>query len=165
MNEDERRRFTQQIFEEELDGAALIGNSSTWRALPVIRNREWSVGRHVLIGDALHSAHPSIGSGTRIAMEDAISLVDALMRHPASILDALAAFRLTREAAKQKLMDAAEKSFMWYESFAERVASLEPIEFVFDFMTRTGRVNRSRLQAEYPQFMARYGARHTRAAP
>jgi 2-polyprenyl-6-methoxyphenol hydroxylase-like FAD-dependent oxidoreductase len=159
MDEDERRQFTEEIFAEELGGARLISNASVWRSLPVIRNTVWSVGRHVLIGDALHSAHPTIGSGTRIAMEDAISLVEAVTLHPASIPTALATFRRIREPGKQKLVDAAEKSFMWYERFADKVTGLEPVEFVFDFLTRTGRVDRSRLEAEYPQFMARYGQR------
>jgi 2-polyprenyl-6-methoxyphenol hydroxylase-like FAD-dependent oxidoreductase len=159
MDEDERRRFTEKLFEEELGGTALISNASAWRSLAVIRNREWCVGSNVLIGDALHSAHPTIGSGTRIAMEDSISLVEALVLHPTSVPKALAAFRLMREPGKQKLVDAAEKSFMWYEGFSQRVTGLGPIEFVFDFLTRTGRVDRSRLEAEYPKFMARYGHR------
>ena len=159
MDEDKRRRFTETVFAEELGGAALISNASVWRPLPVIRNREWSSDRYVLIGDALHSAHPTIGSGTRIAMEDSISLVEALILHPTSIPDALATFRRLREPGKQKLVDAAEKSFMWYEGFSDRLLALEPVEFVFDFLTRTGRVDRSRLEAEYPRFMARYGHR------
>ena len=164
MNDDERRVFTESIFAEELGEAPLISNASAWRSLPVIRNREWSVGRRVLIGDALHSAHPTIGSGTRIAMEDSIALADALSTHTSDVPAALAAFRRMREPGKQKLVNAAEKSFMWYEEFATRMTALGPVEFVFDYLMRTGRVDRSRLETEYPRFMSRYGHRWRGAA-
>jgi 2-polyprenyl-6-methoxyphenol hydroxylase-like FAD-dependent oxidoreductase len=70
MDVDEARLFAEGVFARELDGHPLISNNSLWRQLPVVRNREWYVGNCVLLGDALHSAHPTIGSGTRIAMED-----------------------------------------------------------------------------------------------
>lgn len=158
MSDDERRGLAEQVFAEELGGCALISNKSLWHSLSVVRSTQWSVGHRVLIGDALHSAHPSIGSGTRIAMEDAIALADALASSPADMRSALATFRLAREPAKAKLVAAAEKSFMWYESFPAKVDALDPIPFVFDFLTRTGRVDAARLNAEYPRFMKRYGA-------
>jgi 2-polyprenyl-6-methoxyphenol hydroxylase-like FAD-dependent oxidoreductase len=157
MDDESARRLAEGVFARELQGHPLIGNNSSWRRLPVVRNREWSVGNCVLIGDALHSAHPTIGSGTRIAMEDSIALANALAHHPQDIGRALAAFRRIREPQKNKLVAASEKSFMWYESFAQKVESLEPIPFVFDFLMRTGRVTRQRLHTEYPHFMARYG--------
>jgi 2-polyprenyl-6-methoxyphenol hydroxylase-like FAD-dependent oxidoreductase len=157
MSDDERQAFTEALFAEELGGNRLISNKSQWHSLPVIRNRAWSVGHRVLIGDALHSAHPTIGSGTRIAMEDSIALVDALGAEP-DILRALAEFRRAREPQKQKLVSAAEKSFMWYETIAEKLDSLEPAPLVFDFMTRTGRIDEVRLFAEFPQFMRAHAA-------
>ena len=78
MSEDERRRVAEEIFAPELAGAPLLSNKSNWRQLPVIRNSCWFHGNRVLIGDALHSAHPSIGSGTRIAMEDSIALAESI---------------------------------------------------------------------------------------
>lgn len=158
MSDDERRLLAEQVFAEELGGSPLISNKSVWHCLPVVRNRQWSVDHRVLIGDALHSAHPSIGSGTRIAMEDAIALADALTRSPNDIRGTLAGFREAREPAKAKLVAAAEKSFTWYESFPAKVEALDAVPFVFDFLTRTGRVDAARLQAEYPEFMKRYGA-------
>lgn len=160
MDEDARRRFAEEVFAEELEGHSLISNKSDWRTLPVIRNRHWHVGHRVLIGDALHSAHPSIGSGTRIAMEDAIALADALQQQRNDLPAALALFRRTREPQKEKWVSAAEKSFTWYESFGAKMDALSPIEFVFDFMTRTGRVDTERLKSEYPEFMKRY-VRHS----
>jgi 2-polyprenyl-6-methoxyphenol hydroxylase-like FAD-dependent oxidoreductase len=159
MNDDQRRVVAEEVFAEELAGTKLISNKSTWGCLPVIRNREWSVGHRVLIGDALHSAHPSIGSGTRIAMEDSIALIDALALSPLDIPAALAMFRQTREPGKNKLVAAAEKSFTWYESFADKMDKLDAVPFVFDFMMRTGRIDAARLYQEYPEFMNRYAAR------
>jgi 2-polyprenyl-6-methoxyphenol hydroxylase-like FAD-dependent oxidoreductase len=155
MDDAERQRITEEIFAEELGGKPLISNKSLWHSLPVTRNRNWHVGRTVLIGDALHSAHPTIGSGTRIAMEDSIALVEALTAH-ADVEQALDKFERDREPAKQKLVVAAEKSFTWYERIAPRLETLEPATLVFDFMMRTGRIDEARLIAEYPTFMAKY---------
>lgn len=159
MDDSERQRLAEQVFEAELGGAPLLSNNSRWQRLPVVRNRRWSVGNRVLVGDALHSAHPTIGSGTRIAMEDSIALAQALQASPGDIPQALAAFRQLREPSKRKLVQAAEKSFAWYEAFGARMQSLEPVPFVFDFMMRTGRIDDERLCMEYPDFMARYGTR------
>jgi 2-polyprenyl-6-methoxyphenol hydroxylase-like FAD-dependent oxidoreductase len=156
MDDEQRRRFAEEVFARELDGHPLISNASSWRVLPVIRNRHWFAGRHVLIGDALHSAHPTIGSGTRIAMEDAIDLAECLKAHETDIDAGLAAFERTRKPSKQKLVDAAEKSFTWYEGVAQKMDTLAPAAFVFDFMTRTGRIDEARLLQEFPRFMGRY---------
>lgn len=155
MDDDARKIFAEELFAEELNGYDLISNKSIWHSLPVTRSRNWSVGNRVLLGDALHSAHPTIGSGTRIAMEDSIALVDALCLE-ADIPAAVAAFQRSRAPAKQKLIDAAEKSFNWYENVGPRLDALDPVTFVFDFMTRTGRIKEQRLLAEYPRFMERY---------
>jgi 2-polyprenyl-6-methoxyphenol hydroxylase-like FAD-dependent oxidoreductase len=160
MGEDEARRFAEGIFARELQGHSLISNNSAWRQLPVIRNREWSAGNCVLIGDALHSAHPTIGSGTRIAMEDSIALASALDQYRGDIERSLAAFRRLREPQKNKLVTASERSFRWYERFPEKMDTLDAVPFVFDFLMRTGRVTRHRLYTEYPLFMARYGSRN-----
>lgn len=158
MNDDQRRLLAQEVFAEELTGSELISNKSNWHRLPVVRNAEWFAGHRVLIGDALHSAHPTIGSGTRIAMEDSIALVDALSGLPRSIPAALQEFRRIREPAKAKLVSAAEKSFTWYEEFASKMNGQGAVAFVFDFLTRTGRVDESRLLAEYPEFMRLYAS-------
>ena len=74
MSPEDTLQFCEMLFAETLDGAALISNDSHWRRFPVVRNRSWSAGNRVLLGDALHTAHFSIGSGTRLALEDAIAL-------------------------------------------------------------------------------------------
>lgn len=156
MNDDERQCYAESVFAEELESTKLINNKSAWRCLPVIRNERWSVGHHVLIGDALHSAHPTIGSGTRIAMEDAIDLAEALRSCDGRIPAALDHFERSRKPVKQKLVDAGEKSFMWYEGVGQKMDTLAPAPFVFDFMTRTGRISEERLCGEFPNFMRRY---------
>ncbi len=162
MTDEERNAAAAEIFAEELDGHPLISNNSIWRQLPVIRNRRWYTGHTVLIGDALHSAHPSIGSGTRIAMEDSIALADALQANSGAasvnIAQALAEFKMKRSVSKQKLVDAMDRSVAWYGDVARKMEELEPVAFVFDFLTRTGRITEERLRADFPVFMSRYSA-------
>jgi 2-polyprenyl-6-methoxyphenol hydroxylase-like FAD-dependent oxidoreductase len=162
MSEEQGKALAEEIFAEELAGHPLVTNKSLWHSLPVTRVKEWSVGRTVLIGDALHSAHPSIGSGTRIAMEDSIALVEAIGDGSDPVETALRRFREQREPGKMKLVRAAERSIAWYENVAPKMESLNAVDFVFDFMMRTGRIDEARLTAEYPDFMRIHGADWTR---
>lgn len=156
LDDKARTALAEDIFAEELQGHKLISNKSLWYSLPVTRVKQWSVGNRVLIGDALHSAHPSIGSGTRIAMEDSIALFQALEQADGDVTRGLALFREQREPAKAKLVSAAEKSIDWYEHIIPRIDDLSPAALVFDYMMRTGRVDEARLVSEYPQFMDRF---------
>jgi len=157
MPNEQRQALFETVFTPELDGHLLVSNNSNWRQFPVIRNKHWHHGRQVLIGDAETSAHFSIGSGTRIAMEDAIALADALVRDGdnASVgaIDRLRLFARTRGPEKSKLISASEKSYRWYENIAEWMERYTPYEFVHAFMTRTGRVSDQRLAAAYPDLM------------
>jgi 2-polyprenyl-6-methoxyphenol hydroxylase-like FAD-dependent oxidoreductase len=110
----------------------------------------------VLLGDALHTAHFSIGSGTRLAIEDAIALVKALEAE-ADIATALRRYQAERKPIVQKLVSAARTSAGWYEHFAEHM-KLELMDFAYSYITRSGRVDDSRLRAMSPAFMARYEA-------
>lgn len=165
MSDEERTKLAEEVFADELGGHPLISNKSTWNTLPVIRNKEWFVGNRVLIGDALHNAHPSIGSGTRIAMEDSIALFSALDECDGDVATALPLFREVREPQKQKMVFAAEKSFCWYESFGSRMQTFSSVNFVFDFLVRTGRIDLERLHAEYPRFVKNYAERWTMNGP
>jgi len=156
LSDEERTAVAEQVFREELEGRPLISNKSVWGSLPVTRVKEWSIGNCVLIGDALHSAHPSIGSGTRIAMEDSIALYQALAEAPGDVARGLKLFREQREPMKNKLVSAAEASIAWYEKIAARLDSMTPGELVFDYMMRTGRVDEARLREEYPIFLEQY---------
>jgi 2-polyprenyl-6-methoxyphenol hydroxylase-like FAD-dependent oxidoreductase len=89
-------------------------------------------------------------------MEDAIALSDAVVATEGTLTDKLTAFQRTRQPAKQKLLDAMERSYTWYENFPQKMASLDSVDFVFDFMARTGRIDYERLAAEFPEFMRRY---------
>jgi 2-polyprenyl-6-methoxyphenol hydroxylase-like FAD-dependent oxidoreductase len=157
MTPEQQVSFTENLFEEELEGGRVLYNKSIWRALPVIRVKEWSVENTVLVGDALHSPHPSIGSGTRLSMGDASALADAISRCPDDLPSALMEYRKMREPAKVKLVTAMERSLEWYELIGNRLDSLEPVELVFDWMARTGRMNLQRLREVAPDFMAKYG--------
>lgn len=167
MSGDECRALFEQVFAPELDGHALISNNSSWRQFPVVRNSSWVAGRHVLLGDAQTSAHFSIGSGTRIAMEDAIALADALTSGPdnAPAAERLARFAAARGPQKDKLIGASERSYLWYERIGEWIDKYTPHEFIYAFMTRTGRMNDARLARLYPELfeLIRPRARHQTA--
>jgi len=155
MDEAGTKAYCERVFAATLDGYPLVANRSTWRRFPKIGNERWSVGHHVLIGDALRTAHFSIGSGTRLAFEDAIALAKALREHPASIVDALAAFEAARKPIVAKLVAAANASAGWYERFAEHMR-LEPWEFAWQYIQRSGRVDVERLRRVSPKFVAGY---------
>jgi 2-polyprenyl-6-methoxyphenol hydroxylase-like FAD-dependent oxidoreductase len=157
MNAETAREFCQRVFAETLGGAALISNKSIWRQFPKVWNQRWSVGNRVLLGDALHTAHFSIGSGTRLAMEDAIALARSLEHHPDDIPVALAAYEEARKPAVQKLIAAANASAEWYEHFAGHMG-LAPLEFAMSYITRSGRVDLERLRKTSPAFVTAYEA-------
>ena len=159
MPADEARRFCEEVFADALDGHKLISNNSIWRQFPKIRNERWSVGKSVLLGDALHTAHFSIGSGTRLAMEDAIALDKALAGNVGITL-ALQAYEATRRPIVEKLVSAANASADWYENFASHLA-LAPIDLAMSYIRRSGRVDLDRLQQVSPLFAGRY--RHERS--
>jgi benzoate-CoA ligase family protein len=156
MDEAESARACEAIFADVLDGAPLIANKSMWRQFPRLWCENWVAGRHVLLGDAAHTAHFSIGSGTRLAMEDAIALVRALSSHD-DIDQALAAYQAERQPIARKIVDAANTSAAWYESFAAKM-DLSPVDFGLDYLMRSGRIDMDRLRRMAPDFMARYDA-------
>jgi 2-polyprenyl-6-methoxyphenol hydroxylase-like FAD-dependent oxidoreductase len=145
------------VFADTLQGHPLVSNKSVWRNFPWIWNEHWSFKNMVLIGDALHSAHFSIGSGTRLAIEDVIALVKALEAER-DIPAALARFEAMRKPVVKKLVAAARASAAWYEHFPEHM-KLAPMDFAYSYITRSGRVDDARLRAMSPLFMARYEAR------
>lgn len=158
MSAEARQALFETVFAPELAGHGLVSNNSIWRQFPVILNANWHVGKQVLIGDALTSAHFSIGSGTRIAMEDAMALADAIVAHPGDVPAALEQYEAVRKPEKAKLISASEASYNWYERIREWMDLPTPHEFVFRFMTRTGRVDAERLRAQFPALMAELAA-------
>lgn len=151
MPEPETLRYAERLFAETLEGHALVSNRSIWRNFPNIRNERWSSGNTVLIGDALRTAHFSIGSGTRLAMEDAIALAKALSEEN-TISKALAAFEAARRPIVEKLVAAADASGAWYERFPEHM-KLAPREFARSYIQRSGRIDPERLRKTSPRFV------------
>ena len=155
MEENEARARCEKIFADALGGARLISNNSIWRRFPQVSNQRWHHGKHVVIGDAAHTAHFSIGSGTRLAMEDAIALERALHEAGDDIGKALPAYEAARKPIVEKIVRGATASASWYENFAGHMA-LAPMEFAMSYIQRSGRVDAERLRKLSPQFMAQY---------
>ncbi len=155
MREAAAKQICERVFAEDLGGHPLVSNRSIWRQFPNVRNERWSCDKCVLIGDALHTAHFSIGSGTRLAMEDAIALDRALARHPRDVREALPSFEASRRPILEKLVAAADRSARWYERFPEHMA-LEPIDLAMSYVMRSGRIDLGRLRRLSPRFVARY---------
>ena len=153
---EESQAICERIFAGTLDGHRLISNKSVWRNFPWIWNERWSHRNVVLIGDALHTAHFSIGSGTRLAIEDAIALTKALEAET-DLPAALARYERERKPIVQKLVTAARTSADWYEHFPEHM-KLGLLDFTYSYITRSGRIDDARLRAMSPQFMARFEA-------
>ncbi|MFZ1194489.1 MAG: FAD-dependent monooxygenase [Pseudolabrys sp.] len=154
MDEEQTRSFCERVFAQALDGNQLISNKSTWRQFPIVHNEHWSVGNCVLVGDALHTAHFSIGSGTRLAMEDAIAL-DKALTHSDDIGAALAAYEAARRPILEKLVSGANGSATWYEHFAEHMR-LAPVDFAMSYITRSGRIDIDRLRRLSPRFVDQF---------
>ena len=157
MSDAESRAYCGAVFAPDLDGHPLMSNRSIWRQFPLVSNRHWFHGNVALLGDALRTVHFSIGSGTRLAMEDGIALVSALEAVRGDVSAGLAHYEANRRPVVEKLHGAANASAQWYERMADKMP-LSPYDFAHDYMTRTGRVSDERLQRIAPRFMARYAA-------
>jgi 2-polyprenyl-6-methoxyphenol hydroxylase-like FAD-dependent oxidoreductase len=163
MSIDESKAVCEEVFADALGGGELLSNKSVWRNFPWLWNETWSFKNMVLIGDALHTAHFSIGSGTRLAMEDAIALAKALDDTPGNLEAALADYQAKRKPIVEKLVAAARRSAEWYEHFPAHM-TLDLMDFGMSYITRSGRIDPARLQAMSPAFMARYASVKSAAA-
>ena len=157
MSDGESRAYCERVFAPDLGGHPLVTNKSIWRQFPLLRTRQWYVGNTVLIGDALRTVHFSIGSGTRLAFEDAIALDRAFEEAGEDVPRALAAFERERRPVVEKIISAANASSYWYERLPDKMA-LEPWQLAYDYMTRSGRMTDERLRELSPKFMARVDA-------
>lgn len=155
MDEATTRQFCERIFAETLDGHPLVTNKSVWRNFPKVSNRNWIAGNKVLVGDALRTAHFSIGSGTRLAFEDVIALAKTLKEHPADVSAALASYEAARRPIVDKLVTAANTSAQWYEHFRGRM-ELHPWELAWSYIQRSGRVDIEKLRKVSPKFVEGY---------
>ncbi len=158
MSEDETRSTLERIFAQTLEGHPLISNRSIWRQFPIVHNQRWSAGNKVILGDALHTAHFSIGSGTRLAIEDAIALARAIKANPRDVTAALSSYEAQRKPILDKLVRAANASAEWYESFGTYMA-LPPYDFAMSYLSRTGRMDIERIRKVAPKFVAEWEKR------
>ena len=152
MDEAESARFMEGVFAADLDGHPLITNRSLWRSFPMIRSGSYVMGKVVLLGDAKATAHFSIGSGTKLAMEDAIALFESLRAEPA-VPDALAHFEKTRREEVEKTQHAADVSLVWFEQ-VRRFWGMDPVQFAFGVMTRSKSITYDNLRLRAPDFVA-----------
>jgi 2-polyprenyl-6-methoxyphenol hydroxylase-like FAD-dependent oxidoreductase len=157
MEDMESRGLCEKVFADALEGRRLISNNSIWRRFPQVWNDRWHHEKYVLIGDALRATHFSIGSGTRLAMEDAIALDRALAGQGDDIAAALPAFEAARRPIVKKIVAGASASAAWYEHFAEHM-ELGGTEFAMSYMMRSGRIDIERLRKLSPRFVERYEA-------
>jgi anthraniloyl-CoA monooxygenase len=146
-------RYFEKVFEKELGGHPLLVNRSIWRRFPVVRNAKWHHGNMVLLGDAAHSAHFSIGSGTKLALEDAIALRAALDRG-GDVEASLAAYEAERRPPSESVQRAAQISLEWFEQ-TERHVKKPPLTFAFALLTRSLRVTHENLALRDPDLVDR----------
>ncbi len=145
--------YCERLFARELAGTGLLANRSIWRNFPNVRTGRWHSGRLVLIGDAAHTAHFSIGSGTKLAIEDAMALAGAVRARPDDIPAALADYEAGHRPEVEALQRAALVSQRWFEESERYYARLEPIQFAFSLLTRSLRISHENLKLRDPAFV------------
>ncbi|MGE0736944.1 MAG: bifunctional salicylyl-CoA 5-hydroxylase/oxidoreductase [Alphaproteobacteria bacterium] len=151
LSEPELLAYFEKLFARILQGHKLISNKSIWRQFPTIKNEKWHFRNIVLIGDALHTAHYSIGSGTKLAMEDAIVLCDSLLESP-TILDGLERFQEVRQEEVEKTQHAADVSVIWTEN-PHRYWDMEPIQAAFSMLSRSKQITYENLRVRDAKFI------------
>ena len=159
MSERESLAYCERAFAEDLQGHTLLSNKSSWFRYTIVKNRRWYHDNIVLIGDALRTGHPSVGSGTRLAMQDSIALFDAYKACGADVPQLLAQFVQIRQPGSDALQQAAIKSTEWYENLGPKL-HLDPISFAYDYVTRSGRVDHAEVRKRDPELAAAYERLH-----
>jgi anthraniloyl-CoA monooxygenase len=155
-SEEESIAYCEKLFADDLAGHSLMSNRSLWVSFVTLRNESWHEGNVVLMGDAAHTAHFTIGSGTKLAMEDAVSLADALERHE-ELEPALVDYELERQPVVERFQQAATESATYFEN-VKRYAAFEPIQFAFNLLTRSGRITHLELEKRDPTLVRRADA-------
>ncbi len=156
MSSDATREYLERVFQKDLEKAPLLSNKSNWLNFTIVTNKHWYFENTGLLGDALHTAHFSIGSGTKLAMEDAIAMHQCFATTE-RVEDALRKFELTRKPVIEEYQAAAFESMRWFEN-AQAYMNLSPIALAYALMTRSGRVDYEKLRERSPDFIARYEA-------
>jgi len=144
--------FCADVFADALRGKPLLANNSRWIRFATLRTRCWRDGNLILIGDAAHTAHFSIGSGTKLAMEDALALA-ACLHENTNVDTALIAYEIERRPVVESAQRAAQASLEWFENISQYTRQ-EPLQFAFNLLTRSRRVTYWNLKARDPEFVA-----------
>jgi anthraniloyl-CoA monooxygenase len=160
MSADKTLDYVGEVFAPDLNGHKLLSNNSKWINFLLVKNRNWFFENVVLIGDALHTAHFSIGSGTKLAMEDAIALAESFQQ-TANVSEALTHFTQTRRPVIQDYQAAAFESMQWFENAASYM-HLSPMELAYVLMMRSGRVTYDDLKRRAPEFIEQYESSNPR---
>jgi anthraniloyl-CoA monooxygenase len=159
--------YLEKLFAEQIDGRRLLVNNSRWGNFRTRRTARWSVTEPrpvALLGDAVHTAHFSVGSGTKMAMEDAVALAGALAEHPDDLAAALTAYEKSAQPSVVRIQDSARPSLAWWEHFGTYHDEFEPWQFAYHFLSRS--ITDARLARRAPDFVgsahrqwvARHGA-------
>ena len=147
-----------EVFKKELGGEHLITNNSLWRNFPQVKNTKYYHDNIVLLGDALHTAHFSIGSGTKLAMEDAVVLNDSINGFDGDLSRALPEFQKVRQPAVDSIQRAAQVSMEWFEDVERYYDAMEPMEFSYSLLTRSLRINHENLRSRDTKLVAEIDA-------
>ena len=160
VNDEHGIEFCRERFAGILGDHRLVGNNSKWLNFRTIRNRRWHDGRTVLLGDSAHTAHYSIGSGTKLAMEDAVALAWAFRERPGeSVADVLTAYEEERRQVVDSTQRAAQASLEWFEDIGRYVG--QPArQFAFNLLTRSRRITYENLRLRDEEFVAAVDAEH-----
>jgi anthraniloyl-CoA monooxygenase len=156
LSDEATRDYLSTVFSNDLHGHPLMSNNSKWINFVNVKNRNWSYRNLVLLGDALHTAHFSIGSGTKLALEDAIALHNSFKAQQ-DVEAALRDFESARKPIIEEYQEAAYESLVWFEN-VKNYMSLSPLPFAYKLMTRSKKIDYENLKKRDPQFIAAYEA-------
>jgi 2-polyprenyl-6-methoxyphenol hydroxylase-like FAD-dependent oxidoreductase len=153
----ETQRYLETLYADQIDGHKLVANNSRWANFRTRRTQRWYTRTQkgtpvVFLGDAVHTAHFSVGSGTKMAMEDAAVLAQAVAEHPGDIPTALAQFERIRRPEVAKIQDSAMPSLSWWDHFGEYCSAFEPWQFGFHFFSRA--ISAEKIRLRDPMFIA-----------
>jgi anthraniloyl-CoA monooxygenase len=155
MSDEETCSYLARVFKFELGGHDLLSNNFVrWANFPLIKNKRWSYRNMVLLGDAAHTVHFSIGSGTKLALEDSVALAKAFDSHQ-EVGTALSAYERAQKPRIDQFQEAAVRSLSWLEG-VEQYLHLDPVPFAYALVTRSNRVGYNRLKRQAPEFIAQY---------
>ncbi|ADX75075.1 2-polyprenyl-6-methoxyphenol hydroxylase [Pseudarthrobacter phenanthrenivorans] len=140
------QRFLEKLFAEDINGEPLVANSSRWANFRTRRTRTWHKGKVVLLGDAVHTAHFSVGSGTKMAMEDAITLVREVAAHQDDLEQAFTNYEAERQPQVAKIQNQARGGLSWWEHFGRYYDAFDPTQFTFHFFSRSIDIDKIRLR-------------------